>query len=106
MLKDLSSVATLAAPSSASKVFLNVLVKMSRSESKLSPRLSGADVLLERIKVLDSGSRFPDGIEFVGQKAAEDNNGDCLGLERPANLADFLHELHIAFWQTDIGRLL
>jgi hypothetical protein len=106
MSKVLSSATALAASSSASKVFLNVLVKMSRSEAIFLSRLSGVDVRLERIEVLDSYSRFLEGSEFVGQKAAETNNGDCLVPERPANVADFLHELHITFWQSDIGRPL
>lgn len=37
---------------------------------------------------------------------AEHNNGDCLGLERPANVGDFLHEIHITCWKSDIGQLL
>ena len=56
--------------------------------------------------MLDSDSRFLDGTEFYGQKAAEYNNGDCLGLEWPANVANFLHEFHETFWQSDIGRPL
>jgi hypothetical protein len=51
-------------------------------------------------------SRLLEGTEFVGQKTTEQSDGSCLGLERPANVADFLHEFHITFWQSDIGRLL
>jgi hypothetical protein len=105
-LKVLSSVtAWLAASFSATKVLLNALVKMSRSDA-IYLGSQEQNVRLKRIKVIDSDLRFLQGTEFDGQRAAEHNNSDCLGLERPANVADFLHEFHITFWQSDIGQRL
>ena len=103
MSEFLRSVTAWVPSSSATKVSLNNLVTVSRSEATCLGSQE-KNVRLERVKVLDSVSRFRDGIKFGGQTAAEHSKGDSLALERPTNAVSVLHR--IAFWQSGIGRRL
>lgn len=77
------------------------------SQRRLSRTLGVQElnVLIERIGVFD-GNRLPNSIEFICQEVAELNEGDCLGLERAANVADFLDEFHVSFWQSEPAQCL
>lgn len=104
-LRLVTALVAVIASSSATNVFLHALVKMSRSET-ICLDCQKSNLRLERIKVLDSDSRLSDDTELDSQKVAELDNGDRLGLEWPANVADFLNECRIISWQFDIGRPL
>lgn len=64
------------------------------------------NVRIKRIDVLYGYSRLPDGFKVLSQESAEHNEGDCLGLERPANAANLFHEFHISFWQSELAQCL